>query len=64
MKPYIGDSGVLVPTMHVGCSGIVVENDEVIVYVLVPTIHVGCSCIVKSRKLFADCFSTHDTRGL
>ena len=43
MKPYIGDSGVLVPTMHVGCSGIVVENDEVIVYVLVPTIHVGCS---------------------
>ena len=64
MKPYIGDSGVLVPTMHVGCSGIVVENDEVIVYVLVPTIHVGCSINVASDWENDMRFSTHDTRGL
>ena len=55
---------VLVPTMHVGCSGIVVENDEVIVYVLVPTIHVGCSTLRPTWQLEQKSFSTHDTRGL
>ena len=45
--------GVLVPTMHVGCSTLFPYLVETVFGVLVPTMHVGCS-ILTVKKI--ECF--------
>ena len=56
-------AGVLVPTMHVGCSSQTLVK-RVACAVLVPTMHVGCSRFSGWEDTGKKGFSTHDARGL